>query len=149
MKIQALKSFTTADFSISLGKGWVKEINDTIAADLITDGLAEEYKMLTPTGTITVTENGTVDVAQYETATINVGIYTVSYDVNGGTGSISDATVIAGNTLELNNGSTLTPPTDKVFSGWATTAAAETPNVTSPYKPTGNTTLYAVWVDGE
>lgn len=149
MKIQALKSFTTADFSISLGKGWVKEINDTVAADLITDGLAEEYKMLTPTGTITVTENGTVDVAQYETAAINVGIYTVSYDVNGGTGSISDATVIAGNTLELNNGSTLTPPTDKVFSGWATTSDAETPNVTSPYKPTGNTTLYAVWVDGE
>lgn len=148
MKIQALKSFTTADFSISLGKGWVKEINDTVAADLITDGLAEEYKMLTPTGTITVTENGTVDVAQYETAAINVGVYTVTYNVNGGTGSISDETVIAGNTIELNTGSTLTPPTDKVFSGWATTSDATAADVASPYKPTGNVTLYAVWTAG-
>lgn len=149
MKIKALKSFTTADFSISLGKGWVADINDTVAADLITDGLAEEYKMLTPTGTITVTENGTVDVAEYETAAINVGIYTVSYDVNGGTGSIDSETVIAGNTVTLNTGSTLTPPTDKVFSGWATTSDATDPDVTSPYKPTADITLYAVWVDGD
>jgi uncharacterized repeat protein (TIGR02543 family) len=148
MKIKALKSFTTADLSISLGKGWVAEIDDTVATDLITDGFVEEYKMLTPTGTISVTENGTVDVAQYETAAINVGIYTVSYDVNGGTGSISDETVIAGNTVALNSGSTLTPPTDKVFSGWATTSDATAADVTSPYKPTGNVTLYAVWVDG-
>lgn len=147
MKIKALKSFTTADFSVSMGVGWVKEVDDTVAADLITDGFAEEYKMVVPTGTITVTENGTVNVAEYETAAINVGVYTVSYNANGGTGSIDSETVIAGNTVELNTGSTLTPPTDKVFSGWATTADAETADATSPYKPTGNVTLYAVWAD--
>lgn len=147
MKIKALKSFTTADF-LSMGKGWVADIDDTVAADLMTDGFAEEYKMLVPTGTINITENGTVDVAQYETAAINVGVYTVTYNVNGGTGSISDETVIAGNTIELNTGSTLTPPTDKVFSGWATTSDATAADVASPYKPTGNVTLYAVWTAG-
>lgn len=72
MKIKALKSFTTADLKLSLGQGWVKEIDDTLAADLIADGFAEEYKMLIPEGEISITSNGTVDVSQYATATVNV-----------------------------------------------------------------------------
>ena len=70
--------------------------------------------------------------------------YTVTYNVNGGTGSVPSATVIAGQSLTLNNGSGITPPTNKTFAGWGTTAGA-TSTVASPYTPTGNVTLYAVY----
>ena len=147
MKIQALKSFTTADFSVSLAPGWVADVDTTLAEQLIADGYAEEYTLLTPTGTINITSNGTVDVSEYATASVNVGTYTVSYNANGGTGSVASDTVIAGNYITLSDGTGLTAPEGKQFSGWATTAAAETADVTSPYTPTASITLYAVWID--
>lgn len=70
--------------------------------------------------------------------------YTVTYNVNGGTGSVPSATVIAGQSLTLNNGSGITPPTNKTFAGWGTTAGA-TSTVASPYTPAGDETLYAVY----
>ena len=73
--------------------------------------------------------------------------YTITYDVNGGTGTITPAQVAAGSSVNLNDGSTITPPTNKVFAGWATTNNAETADVTSPYTPTGNITLYAVYTN--
>ena len=147
MKIQALKSFTTADLKLSLGVGWVADVDTDLATELISDGLAEEYKHLVPTGNISITENGTVNVAQYENAVVNVGIYTVSYDANGGTGTITNATVIAGNSIVLDDGTGLTAPENKIFGGWATTSSAEESDVSSPYTPHANTTLYAVWID--
>lgn len=147
MKIQALKSFTTADLKLSLGVGWVADVDSDLATELISDGLAEEYKQLVPTGNVSITENGTVNVAQYENAVVNVGIYTVTYDVNGGTGTITNATVIAGNSVVLDDGSGLTAPENKTFGGWATTSSAEESDVSSPYTPHANTTLYAVWLD--
>lgn len=74
-----------------------------------------------------------------------VTYYTVTYNVNGGTGTITPAQVVAGSSVNLNDGSTITPPSEKVFSGWATTDDAVTADVTSPYTPTGNITLYAVY----
>ena len=42
-------------------------------AVLISEGLVEEYTLITPTGTINITENGTdVDVAQYAKADVAV-----------------------------------------------------------------------------
>ena len=75
--------------------------------------------------------------------------YTVIYNANGGSGEIASATVEFGESITLDDGSTLTPPTDKVFVGWATTPTATAPNVASPYKPTADVTLYAVWDDAE
>lgn len=153
MKVKALKPFTLRDSSTgdlkSIACGCVAEFNSTTANQLISGGLAEAYTLITPTGSVNITKNGTVDVTQYASAMVNVGIYTVSYNANGGTGSIADATVIAGNSLVLNNGSTLTPPNNKVFAGWADSSTAETANVVSPYTPTQNSTLYAVWGDDE
>lgn len=73
--------------------------------------------------------------------------YRVTYDLMGGTGSVDDETVTAGESVTLEDGTSITPPSGKEFSGWATSASAITPNVTSPYTPSGDVTLYAVYVD--
>lgn len=70
--------------------------------------------------------------------------YTITYDVNGGTGTVESQTVTAGQSATLNDGSGITPPSDKTFSGWGLTEDA-TETVSSPYTPTGNVTLYAVY----
>lgn len=76
-------------------------------------------------------------------------VYTVTYNVNGGTGSIDPVEVTPGDSIALDDGSGLTPPSDKVFAGWAKTATATAPTVASPFTPLDDTTLYAVWVNAE
>ena len=75
--------------------------------------------------------------------------YRVTYDLMGGTGDVDDETVNAGSSVTLEDGTNITPPSGKEFSGWATSASATTPNVTSPYTPSGDVTLYAVYVNEE
>lgn len=71
--------------------------------------------------------------------------YTVSYNANGGTGAPGNQTKTYGQTLTLS--STVPTRTNYNFKGWATSAAATTPN----YQPGGSytanagVTLYAVW----
>ena len=76
MKIRALIPFTLRDPEsgdlYSLACGAVTTASDELGAQLISDGLAEEYKLIEPTGTVTITENGDVDVTEYATATVNV-----------------------------------------------------------------------------
>ena len=71
--------------------------------------------------------------------------YTVIYNANGGTGTIESDVVSFGDSITLPDGTDLTAPEGKVFAGWATTPTAETANAASPYKPTADVTLYAVW----
>lgn len=71
--------------------------------------------------------------------------YTVTYNVNGGTGSIEPVNVAVGSSITLNDGSGLTAPEGKQFLGWAKSATASSATVTSPFAPTKDTTLYAVW----
>lgn len=75
-------------------------------------------------------------------------VYTVAYNVNGGTGSVASATVNAGESVVLNDGTGITPPTGKNFSGWGLTEDA-TETVASPYTPNASITLYAVYVSAE
>ena len=74
---------------------------------------------------------------------------TVTYDVttNGGSGTVADVETYVGATITVNDGAGITPPTDKVFAGWDTTATAETPDIVGTYKVTGDVTLYAIYVD--
>lgn len=75
--------------------------------------------------------------------------YVVTYDANGGTGTIEPVTY-TGTPITLSDGTGLTGPSDKpVFVGWAKTSTAQSATVTSPFTPTGNTTLYAVWAATE
>ena len=73
-------------------------------------------------------------------------LYTLTYNANSGTGTIDP--VIAAPIVEitLDDGSDLTPPSGKVFSGWGTTDNA-TDAVEGPIKINEDTTLYAIWAD--
>ena len=72
---------------------------------------------------------------------------TVTYNVNGGTGTIAAVSTYVGATINVNDGAGITPPTDKVFAGWDTSSTAVIPDITGTYKVTGDVTLYAVYVD--
>lgn len=75
----------------------------------------------------------------------NANSFLVNYNVNGGEGSVKSV-MYTGTALTLDDGKTLTGPSGKpYFKGWATTSGKTTPDATSPYTPTADTTLYAVW----
>lgn len=142
--IKALIGFS--DGVVSLGVGEIASVEATKASAFISGGLAVEYTdPIEPSGSININANGTYDVAAKASAVVNVSIATVTYNVNGGTGEVAAATAIKGNTINLNDGATITPPDDKEFKGWATTEVATEPNVTSPYTVNDDVTLYAVY----
>lgn len=97
-------------------------------------------------GNVSITENGTeVDVAQYATASVAVPAYVISFDANGGTGTVAPMACAKGSTATLPDGTGLTPPSQKVFSGWGTTSDAT--EIIETYAATAATTLYAIYAD--
>lgn len=127
------------------------------SAENQTRGESVEFATTEIEGTVAALKNGNWSVAQtfatkdealtyleglMAAATVNV---TLTYNANGGTGTIDPVSVAARTSVTLNDGSTLTAPEGKKFSGWATTDSAATPDATNPYTVTEDTTLYAVW----
>lgn len=151
MNIKALIPFTMRDSTTgnltSIACGAIATVTDAVGNQLIADGLAEEYSMIVPKGIMSINANGTYDVTQVASATVSVGTLTVTYNANGGTGTVDAQTVIAGNSITLSDGTGLTAPEGKEFAGWATESTATDADVTSPYTPTENVTLFAVYTD--
>ena len=73
----------------------------------------------------------------------------VSYNANGGEGTIPSVSVFPGKSINVSDGTGLTAPEGKVFAGWAKTDSAQSATVVSPFIPEEDTVLYAVWADAE
>lgn len=73
--------------------------------------------------------------------------YVITYNANGGTGEVDSETVVAGQSVALSDGTGLTY-TDHTFKGWGTNPSS-TLAVASPFTPTGDITLYAIWEANE
>ena len=74
-------------------------------------------------------------------------LYLVSFNVNGGTGTVPNALrqSTSGGSVTLPGVGSMTAPTAKPnFSGWVATSTGTTA-LTGAYTPTGNVTLYAYW----
>ena len=70
--------------------------------------------------------------------------YTVTFDLNTGTGTAPDSvTGAAGTSVTLPDGTGITPPTNKTFAGWGETSDAST--VLESYTISKDATLYAVY----
>ena len=83
------------------------------------------------------TQAGTVSVE------IPVATYTVSFNANGGTGTMADVTGVPAGAYTLPaNG--FTAPAGKQFKGWSTDASGAVIAGTT-YNVTGDVTLYAIW----
>lgn len=76
--------------------------------------------------------------------------YRVTFDLMGGESStIEDTDVTAGESINLDDGTNITPPSNKTFVGWATEAGATVADVTSPFTPSDDITLYAVYANAQ
>ena len=80
-------------------------------------------------------------------ACILLGIFTVSYNANGGSGAPASQTKTIGQTVTI---STVQPTrTNHAFMGWATSSTATTPEYYGgeTYYADASVTLYAVWIE--
>lgn len=76
--------------------------------------------------------------------------YRVTFDLMGGeSATIEDTDVTAGQSINLDDGTGITAPSGKTFAGWATTPNATSADVTSPYTPSEDVTLYALYTSAE
>ena len=76
MKVKALIPFTLRDADtgelFSPACGAIINASDELGAQLISDGLAEAYTLITPTGDKSITANGEYDVTEYASVTVAV-----------------------------------------------------------------------------
>ena len=71
---------------------------------------------------------------------------TVTYNANSGSGAPAAVSTYVGATINVDDGSGLTPPTDEHFIGWDTSASATVPDVSGTFKvPRAAVTLYAIY----
>lgn len=75
--------------------------------------------------------------------------FSVVYDANGGTGSISTVSVEAGESTTLASGASLTAPSNKEFAGWSKNSSSAVAQYAAgdTYYPIADTVFFAVWVD--
>lgn len=71
---------------------------------------------------------------------------TVTFNVNGGTGTVESVSTYVGAIINVPDGTGITPPANKHFVGWDTTSSSTKGDITGTYKvPSASVTLYAIW----
>ena len=91
---------------------------------------------------MTAPDTGTATYPGSDNAPSTSTTYKVSFDANGGTGTMADVTGVTGNYTLPANG--FTAPSGKQFKGWATSASGAVITGTSITVST-DTKLYAIW----
>ena len=120
------------EYSLSVSTYYAGDIKNLEAGD---------YRMaVTLNGERYLSEKFTVNY------TAPVTTYTVSFNANGGTGSMADVTDISGEYTLPENG--FTAPDGKQFKGWATSAYGSVISGTT-YEVSSDTTFYAIWESKE
>ena len=116
------------------------EVKSTAAAGNYTIGfLVAEAVNRNEERVALTTQAGAVSVV------VPVTTYTVRFNANGGTGTMTDVTGVPAGAYTLPaNG--FTAPAGKQFKGWSTGASGAVIEGTT-YNVTGNVTLYAIWED--
>ena len=72
-------------------------------------------------------------------------VYTITYDANGGSGSIPPSTVVQGNPYTITS-QTFTAPNQKSFEGWVISGGGSTIyQAGDPITPTSDITIVAIW----
>lgn len=125
----ASKSSTTETRTVTLNA-----MGGSVSSTSLTSSATRTYKL---TGWYTQSSGGTLK-----------GKAGASY-----TPSASNETLYAQYSSTLSSYSSVTLPTptrtDYNFKGWSTVSGATSGNVTSPYTPSGNVTLYAIWEEDQ
>lgn len=119
----------------------IKSSLEELYPDAEGDTIAKVLRSATGAGGYTIGE------ALSEVAADGIESYVISFNANGGSGTVSPVACVKGATITLPDDTGLTAPSSKEFAGWAEASDA-TEGVTS-YSATEDTTLYAVWVAEE
>ena len=120
------------EYSLSVSTYYAGDIKNLEAGD---------YRMaVTLNGERYLSEKFTVNY------TAPVTTYTVSFNANGGTGTMADVTGVSGEYTLPANG--FTAPADKQFKGWATSADGSVISGTT-HEVSSDTTFYAIWESKE
>lgn len=145
LKTVSLKEKLSYSPSTSVKFAWTTA--DPTIAQVNSSGVVTAKKAGTTTVTVTMTYTGTSNATVKVTASIKVTVfnpkYTVSFDVNGGSGNCPSITV-----EKTKQYGTLPTPTKTgyQFAGWYTAKTGGTLiSATSIVSISGNTTLYAHW----
>ena len=140
----------TVSFNANGGTGSMADVTDisgeyTLPANGFTAPDGKQFKAWSVGGVekaagdkITVTANTTVTAVWED---IPVVTYTVSFDANGGTGSMADVTGVSGEYTLPANG--FTAPADKQFKAWSVGGVEKAAG--DKITVTANTTVTAVW----
>ena len=118
------------------------------------DALELEGGGITPTGTTTVTTNTSgLNVASYAKAVVAVPAILISYDANGGTGSIAPTAGAAMGKTYYASADSLTPPEGKRFKCWrqgGTTTEGHPDHLPGGFTQVDqDVTFYAIWEDAQ
>ena len=142
----------TVSFNANGGTGTMADVTDisgeyTLPANGFTAPAGKQFKAWSVGGVekavgdkITVTANTTITAVWED---IPVVTYTVSFDANGGTGTMADVTDVSGEYTLPANG--FTAPAGKQFKAWSVGGVEKA--VGDKITVTANTTITAVWED--